>query len=276
MEKKKKRIVIFSIIIIFVISVLFLKESPQKTRDYPEIRKEGILRIVTSYNSIDYYVSGDSVQGFQYELCKSFEKYSGLKVVFYLENNLSNIIKELNNKKYDIIANNIPIIAENRKNLAFTQPIMCEKQVLVQRKQEYNSGVPPIRNQIDLAGKTIYVPEDSPNLLRLRNLSEEIADTIYIIEEKQYNAEQLIYMVVNGDIDYAVTDRQIALTNIDKYPQLDIKTDITFTQIQAWAVRKDSPVLLDSLNNWLDKFKSTKEFQKIKNKYFNTKPARNL
>ncbi len=269
----KKRILILSSIIAIIIAILciwlFLPEKPKGPRDYAEIRKEGIIRVVTGYNSIDYYVSGDSVQGFQYELCKSFEKYSGLKVVFSLDNNLSSSIKGLHEQKYDIIASNFPIITENRKDLAFTEPIMYERQVLVQRKRLPDADTPLIRNQIDLARKTIYVPENSPSLLRLRNLSEEIADTIYIVEEKQYDAEQLIYMVVNGDIDYAVTDRQIALANKDRYPQLDFDTDISFTQIQSWVVRKDSPALLDSLDHWLCKFKTTKEFKRIKNKYFN-------
>ncbi|MDR0546659.1 MAG: glutamine ABC transporter substrate-binding protein, partial [Dysgonamonadaceae bacterium] len=30
--------------------------------------------------------------------------------------------------------------------------------------------------------------------------------------------------------------------------------DISFTQLQAWAVRKSSPVLLDSLNVWMTEY----------------------
>ena len=63
-------------------------------------------------------------------------------------------------------------------------------------------------------------------------------------------------MVAKGDIDYAVCDQQIARMTQKKLPEVDILTDVSFTQLQSWAVRKDSPVLLDSLNSWLHKSKT--------------------
>jgi membrane-bound lytic murein transglycosylase MltF len=220
-------------------------------RDFEEIRKEGILRVVTSYNSLDYHISGDTIEGFQYDLCKMVEKRSGLVVEIYLENNLETCIQGLLNQEYDVIARNIPITTENRNWLIFTNPVMYSKQVLAQRKQEYNDA-PLIRNQLELAKKILYIPQNSPGILRLKNLSEEIADTIFIWEEIQYDSEQLLYMVAKGDIDYAVVDREIASKNKDNLPEIDFETDISFTQLQAWALRKDSPVLLDSLNIWLN------------------------
>ena len=51
-------------------------------------------------------------------------------------------------------------------------------------------------------------------------------------------------------------------------PQIDINTAISFTQFYSWAVSKQSPALLDSLNTWLDKFQKEKEYQKIYKKYY--------
>ena len=55
-------------------------------------------------------------------------------------------------------------------------------------------------------------------------------------------------MVAHGDIDYAVCDESIARAAADSIPQIDINTAISFTQFYSWAVRKQSPALLDSLN----------------------------
>ena len=54
----------------------------------------------------------------------------------------------------------------------------------------------------------------------------------------------------------------------DSIPQIDINTAISFTQFYSWAVSKQSPALLDSLNTWLDKFQKEKEYQKIYKKYY--------
>jgi len=220
-------------------------------RDYPEIKNEGTLRIVTEYSMLGYYVSGDTIKGFQYDLCKAIEKISGLKVEIYLENSLKKSIEGLNNQTYDIIARNIPITTENRNIFAFTEPTTLNRQVLVQRTAKENNNIPPIRNQIELAKKVLHVSKNSPSILRLRHLGEEIADTIYIREDTLYSDEHLIYLVAEGDIDYAVVDYAIAAKNKKRLPQIDIQTDISFTQFQAWALRKDAPVLLDSVNRWL-------------------------
>jgi len=227
-------------------------------RDLPEIKGKNILNVVTEYNSVDYYVSGDSVAGFQYELCKYIAKQSGLTVHLFLENDLETAIRKLEEKVYDVIAQNIPITNKNKQFLAFTIPVAQSKQVLVQRKSNNKDSVLFIANQLDLANRTIHVAKNSPAILRLNNLSEEIAEPIHIKEIEGYTSEQLIYMVDKKEIDYAVVDKEISLKNIPIFPDLDFNTDISFTQLQAWALRKTSPVLLDSLNVWIKDYLQNK------------------
>jgi membrane-bound lytic murein transglycosylase MltF len=229
-------------------------------RDFEEIKKGDELNVVTEYNSVDYYVSGDSIAGLQYELCKYIGERSGLIVRIFLENNLEVSISDLKANVYDIIARNIPITNENKQSLAFTVPITQSKQVLVQRKPSENDSTALfIRNQIDLAKQTIYITPNSPAILRLNNLSEEIAEPIYIKEITDYTSEQLIYMVAKKEINYTVVDKEIAAKNKILFPDLDFGMDISFTQLQAWALRKTSTVLLDSLNIWISDFKKLKE-----------------
>ena len=166
------------------------------------------------------------------------------------------------------VARNIPITSEIKEKYLFTEPIVLDKQVLIQRTEAANNGLKPIRNQLDLAGKTLYIPKDSPAQLRLQNLGHEIGDTIYVIEDELYSGEQLAIMVAKGDIDYAVCDQQTAALSQKQLPEIDIKTDISFTQLQSWAVRKDSPILLDSLNSWLEQIRKNGTFDKIYKKYY--------
>ena len=221
-----------------------------KTRDYPKIQKDGILNMVTENNLSDYYTDEDTIAGFQYELSQYISSTSGLKVVIFLENDLDKCILGLENNTYDIIARNIPITKENKDFLAFTHPISRSKQVLIQRKEE-GSDKGSIVSHLQLAHKTLHVPKRSSAILRIKNLSEEIAEPIYIQEMEGYSKEQLISMVADKSIDYAVMDKKIAQAYQDLYPNIDINMEITFTQLQAWAVRKNAPILRDSLNKWL-------------------------
>jgi membrane-bound lytic murein transglycosylase MltF len=259
---------IFLLSAVIIIMMMLRKYTEPAPRDYEEIKSEGILRIVTEYNQSGYYVSGDTIEGFQYELCLAISKISGLEIRISPEMSLAESFKGLENNKYDIIACNIPVTSKIKENYLFTDPVVLNKQVLVQRTAEANNSIPPIRNQLDLARKTLYIPGDSPALLRIGNLQHEIGDTIYVVEESRYSSEQLIIMVAKGDIDYAVCDLRIATVSRDILPEIDIDTDISFTQLQSWAIRKESTTLLDSLNYWFRIIRDNGAYDDIYKRYY--------
>lgn len=259
---------------IAVIAVLLSTLWPRKKkavlpihiRDYYEIVSSDTLNAVTEYNSISFYADSDSISGFHYELVKAYARDKGLTAVITPEMSFEKRVQGLNKGKYDIIAYGIPITNEWKDSLLLTVPITQSKQILVQRK--FESDTTYIKSQIQLADKILHVEKGSPSILRIHNLEEEIADTIYIQEIDKYGPEQIISMVAHGDIDYAVVDESIAQASIDSFPQLDITTGISFTQLYGWGINKHSPILLDSLNNWLTNFMQTKEYLKLKSKYF--------
>lgn len=243
------------------------EEVPVHPRDYDEIAASGLLRAVTEYNAISFYADGDTVSGFNYELIEAFAHDKGMKVEVTPEMSYEKRLQGLSNGAYDIIAYDIPTTSQLKDSLLLTNPIILTKQVLVQRKIEKDSST-YIKSQLDLAHKTLHVVKGSPAIMRIRNLGNEIADTIYTKEVERYSSEQLMAMVAHGDIDYAVTDETIAKAYIDSFPQLDINTGISFTLFYSWGVSKKSPALLDSLNAWLTTFTKGKEYSRIYKKYY--------
>lgn len=273
-SKKQVYFAIFlmGVTLIFALGLLvMLRHKTTETvppRDLKQIREEGTLKLVTEYNPIGYYVSDSSVMGFQYELIKAISQVSGIATETKLEMNLSKSFKMLDDETCDVIARNISITKQNRDHYIFTDPILLNKQVLVQRNKKNNEGIEPIRNQLDLAGKTLYIPSHSPALLRLNNLQQEIGDSIHVVEDKLYSTEQLIMMVAKKEIDFAVCNWQIAKRLQNDFPSIDLKTDISFTQLESWAVRKTSPQLADSLNYWLNLIKDKGIYDRIYSRYY--------
>lgn len=237
-------------------------------RDYAEIAADGILRAATEYNSISFFVDGDTVSGFHYELIEAFARDKGIQAQVSPIMSFDQQLKGLEIGKYDVIAYGILGTSKLKDSLLLTTPIILSKQVLVQRKATSDDDSLFIRNQLDLAGRTLHVVKGSPSILRIHNLGDEIGDTIYVSEIEKYGSEQLIALVAHGDIDYAVCDETIAKAAADSLPQLDISTDISFTQFYSWGVSKQSPALLDSLNAWLTTFRQGKEYKQIYRKYY--------
>lgn len=274
--RPKLRLFRYLVPVIIILTLIFTfrycgkQEKPLgHPRDYAAIAKEGILRVATEYNSISFYVDGDTISGFHYELIQAFARDKRLKAEITPVMSFEERLKGLSEGRYDVIAYGILATSKLKDSLLLTSPIVLNKQVLVQRKENGENDSLYIRNQLDLARRTLHVVKGSPSILRIQNLGNEIGDTIYIKEIEKYGPEQLISLVAHGDIDYAVCDESIARAVADSLSQIDINTAISFTQISSWAVSKQSPVLLDSLNTWLDKFQKKSEYQKIYKKYYN-------
>jgi membrane-bound lytic murein transglycosylase F len=158
----------------------------------------------------------------------------------------------------------------------FTDPLMLVPQVLVQRKpngwesmttDELNLKL--VRSTVDLNDKSIYVRKGSSFYSRLINLSEEIGERINIVEVPgEYETEELIGKVANGEIDYTIADQNVALNNQTYYSNIDVEVPISFPQKIAWAIRKGSPELKNALNQWLEKRKKSHQDIAVYNKYF--------
>lgn len=270
-KAKLLKYVVLGLIAAILATFLFKKEEKPEghPRDYAEIAAEGILHAATEYNSISFYVDGDTLSGFHYELIEAFARDHGLQVAISPEMSFGKRLEGLAKGKYDVIAYAILATSELKDSLLLTTPIVLNKQVLVQRRPETSADSAMfVKSQLDLAGKMLHVVKGSPSKLRIQNLGNEIGDTIFISEIDKYGSEQLISLVAHGDIDYAVCDESIARAAADSMPQIDINTDISFTQFYSWGVSKQSPTLLDSLNTWLDRFKKEKEYKKIYRRYY--------
>ena len=264
---------IIAIIVIAIVILLATRKSsePQPVAtlyDYADIVEKGVLRAALEYNSVSMFVKGDTLAGFDYELIEAFASDHGLQVAVMPEMSFDKRLEGLASGVFDIIANEVPIVSPLKDSFLLTTPITLKKEVLVQRKANSRTDSMFINSQLSLAKCTLHVVKGSPAILRIRNLGDEIADTIYVNEVEKYGPEQLIAMVAHGDIDYAVCDESIAQAAADSMPQIDISTDISFTQFYAWAVNKHSPVLLDSLNTWLKHFKQSEKYKEIYQRYY--------
>ena len=278
-DKKHLRIGIYAGIALLAMVLLILLvprkvPTPQPVPpryDYDDIAAKGILRAALEYNSISMFIDGDTLSGFDYELIEAFAHDHGLQVAIMPEMSFDKRLEGLDSGTFDVIANEIPSISPLKDSLLLTTPIVLKKEVLVQRKATSPTDSLFIKSHLSLAKRTLHVVKGSPAILRIHNLGDEIADTIYINEVEKYGPEQLIAMVAHGDIDYAVCDEGIARAAADSMPQIDISTDISFTQFYSWAVNKHSPVLLDSLNAWLERFKQSKDYEEIYRRYYGGK-----
>ncbi len=284
----RERIYFFAFMLVFL---MFSCDSGTKTadnntqvmRDLDAIREGGKLVALTDFNSISYFIYRGEPMGFQFELLCEFADYLQIELEIVTENDLSLSFDMLNKGEVDLLAQNLTINNERKRIVKFTHPISQTRQVLVQKRPDNWRQMTMdkiddllVRNLLDLADKTVYVQAESSYAQRMKNLQDEIGDTIHIVEVP-LEVEELITLVAEGGINYTVSDENIAMVNRTYYPDIDLETPVSFEQNLAWAVRiNGSDNLLEELNRWIDSYKQTDRYALLYAKYFKNSRSKNI
>jgi len=213
--------------------------------------------------------------GFNYELLKSFSDNIGVDLEIITENQPDKAVKMLNNGEADLLAYSLPIGTSAGNDVLLTAPLDETRQVLVQRKPRNWSSLPIesvdkilIKNQMGLAGKTVYVQMGSSYAEHLNFQTKEAGDSINIIKVP-IESEKLIKYVANGEIEYTVCNENVAQVNATYYPSIDVSTPVSISQGMAWGLRKhNSEALVAEFNRWIMIYKTTGSYALLYAKYF--------
>lgn len=255
--------------------------EPQLEKDLTEIKKDGVLNAITIYSSTSYFLYRGQAMGFEYELLTYLAKELGLELKITIAKDIDELFKMLNKGDGDIVAYGLTITKPRKKIVNFTRHLYVTHQALVQRMPDNWRELPGykidrllVSNALDLGGDTVHVRKNSSYYERLQNLSQEIGSPIHIeFVDGNIPTDEIIKMVVDKKIKYTVADYNIAAINKTYYPILNIDTPVSFSQRIAWAVRKNSPKLLEAVNKWIRKMKKTDDYYVIYNKYFKNRRA---
>jgi membrane-bound lytic murein transglycosylase F len=250
--------------------------APEVELDMEAILKRGYITALVDNNSVSYFIYKGQPMGYEYELLNRFAKHLEIDLKIKVTSGIDRAMDQLNKGEGDIIAFPLTITKERKKYVAFSNPHFNSYQVLVQRKpanwrhmtlDAINDSL--IRNAVDLIGKKVHVLAGSSFETRLKHLSEEIGGDVLIQPDTASSeSESLIRKVAMGDIDYTIADHMMARVNASYYPNLDISTPISVAQQVGWATRKNSPQLLNVINQWLEGIKKEATFMVIFNRYF--------
>ena len=249
---KKRRFLIPSIIVLIIafITIPFVMNKKHEVEiihdDLDQIIEDGELIVLTINSYASYFNYREVPMGFQYELAQGFAKSLGVELKVIVLNSEVELVDALHSGEGDLIAYNLAITNERKKDLIYCGKENISHQVLVQR-----SSKDALNDVTQLVGKEVYVMPGKYKE-RLDNLNHELGGGIIIHEvtEDSITNEDLIEMVAKGKIDYTVTNNELAKINKTYNPNLDISMEISFDQRSAWAVRKTSPKLAEAADKW--------------------------
>ncbi len=249
-------------------------EGSIKVIDLPEILERGKLIVLAENSSTSYFIYKGKKMGFEYELLKLFAKEIGVELEVKVVHNLDSLQSMLNSGLGDLIACNYTVTKERAELINFSEPFIQTHQVLIQRKPKHTDdelidNTHYVTDPSELAGKEVHVWKNSSYYDRLLHLQEEIGDSIRIEGVSgNIGGEELIEMVASGLIDYTVAEENIAAINERFFDNLDASIQLSVKQKIAFGLRKNSPLLLKQLNEWLTVVMKKPVYRFIYKKYF--------
>lgn len=240
-----------------------------KNKDLPYVLHKGKLTVLFENNSSSYFEYHGSSMGFEYDILKEFCKDHQLEMEIQIVSNRNEMFKLLQEGEVDVIASNLSVTNDRKREISFSSPILNVEQVLVQRKYDKENPSDYISDATQLLQKKVNVWENSVYYNKLKNIQNELGDTIYIYGENgDVSTDYLIEQVADGNIQYTVTDKNIALINQYYWNNIDISLPLSFKQNIAFGLRKSSVKLKAELDSWIEKFRETELYSFLHYKYF--------
>lgn len=239
--------------------------SKESADDFQEIKKRQRLVAIIEQNSTDYYIFRGEPMGFQFEMLKQLSQFLGMEVEIIVSNNLDDDFDALFEGKADIIAKGLAPSEFRKDIVSYSLPLYSTRHILVQRKAAVDNKL-VIIDKKELAGKYVYVSLRSSFSETLKEISKEIS--VKYFEMPKYNVEQLVELVASKELDYTVCNQEQAMVLAKEYPTLDFSTVLQEDKPVSWIFRTKSTELQGKVNDWLQYYRATAQFNVKFNKYF--------
>ncbi|HHJ17779.1 MAG TPA: lytic transglycosylase F [Gammaproteobacteria bacterium] len=234
--------------------------------DLPEIRKRKVLRALVTYNRTDFFFYQGGTRGIQVEFLNEYVKYlnKGVKReenrvhVTYIPVSFNELIPALRAGRGDIAADFLTITAAREKQVSFITGGDWKISELVVS----NKAAGKLESIEALSGKPVYVLNGSSYIEHLEALNREfrkqkLAPVKIRPVDAHLLSEDILEMVNSGTLRITVVDDYIARLWKKVLPGIRVHDDLAISTGNrvGWAVRKQNPALLESLNNFSRKIK---------------------
>ena len=234
------------------------------TGDFDEMSQRHVIRALVVYNDMLYFFDQGQARGASYEGLKLFEKFINEKLkkgtvkirIVFVPTTRDRLFSDLVEGRGDLAAANLTITPERLKLVNFSDPFAKQvKEVFVTGpKTEKLTGLD------DLAGREIMVRKSSSYFEHLQKINQSLIkkglDPIKFKPAYKYLEDaDLLEMVNSGILPWAVVDGHKAKFWAGIYDKLTVREDLaihTGNKI-AWAFRKNSPQLQETINQFVKK-----------------------
>ncbi|BFM06510.1 membrane-bound lytic murein transglycosylase MltF [Halioxenophilus aromaticivorans] len=222
---------LLTVLFIGVVVVLCLRLSgSHQPTELERIFLQGELHVVSRNGPTTYYEGANGITGLEYDLIKGFAEHLGVTLVVHEQENLTRLVDEVAEQKYDMAAAGLTITQDQQDLLRFALPYHEVSELLI-----YNRNNPAPESFDDLTGKTLVVMAGSAHAETLRQLQLDYPQLQWA-EHSEADMNDLIEMVHRGEIDYTIANSNAFNMSEPMYPRAGVAMELSHNRQLAWAL----------------------------------------
>lgn len=254
--KKLNVLILVTLILLAATGCGAAKSNSAAATTLDRIKADGKLTYAMSgqYPPFNYFNDQNQLTGFDVEIGQEIAKRIGVTPA-PIATEWDGLIAGLKASKFDMILGSMAITEERLKEVDFSTPYYRSgAQVIVPADSKISGGD-------DLQGKTVGVVLGTTYEAKARELGATV---------KTYKGDPDTFNDLHtGRIDAVITDKIVGLNAIKKnnYP-FKLVGDLLYQEKMGIAIRKDSPKLLEAVDNALSKMMEDGTYKQISEKYF--------
>ncbi len=251
------------VLVMFVLPFLSLTScTEEQLPQIEQIKKRGVLKIITRNSPTTYYERADGLAGVEYELAEAFAKSIGVKTEYVVNDNLKEIIEAVNNGSVDLAAAGLTVTSEREKQLRFAPSYQTITSKLVFKQgKKWPRNISQLNGELRVVAHSSY----SQELLRLKSTHE----SLHWSETTEHTPEELLMMVLEETIDYTIVDSTELSLNRRFHPELAVAFTLGEPQNLAWAFSStDDYSLFSKAIEFFGQLRGQGSIEQLNEKYY--------
>ncbi|MGF1508493.1 MAG: transglycosylase SLT domain-containing protein [Myxococcota bacterium] len=205
--------------------------------DLDEIKRRGVLRVLTRNNSSSYFVARGAERGFEFELARAFAHKLGVRLAIVVPNRREDLIHQLLAGAGDLVAAGMTRTRARAEKVRFTRPLLDAPRVVATHRHV----VKLIERPEDLMSLTIHTNFRSTTFRTASRFQAEHELDLRLVDVKDgVEMEQQLDRVANGTYEATIVDTNVLdlarAAGIDVVAKLPIGPALP----KAWAVHPDA------------------------------------
>jgi len=225
------------------------------------VQQTGVLRVASVYGRTTCYTGPNGLVGYECELAQGIAHSIGATAEVLFTHTPADAIQAVLDGRADLVAASITPTIIQRDELRFTRAIDRAAPRLV-----FRMGSPRPRSAADLNGR-LLVSEGSGLASRITMLTAS-APRLKAETTSAYDAEDLLFQVASGALDYTIASSALVAINERYYPQIRTAFSVGEPEDVVLALKHQSDrSLFDAAEAYLSSI-SGKELARLHDRYY--------